>query len=192
MNGVEMTYEDDIEAFKSSNEEAYKELMENYKKPLVNLVYSIISDYEEAEEIVQDTFVSFYIKRESFEGRSKIYTWLYRVSFNRAIDYIRKKEREKKYRLKEYRNFEMQESVNDNSINKIILADALSKLNETFRIPLLMSEYENYSYEEISKKLDLPVNTIRTRIFRARKKLLSIIKKMGVSLWDNMNIMKCL
>lgn len=182
MNGVEMTYEDDIEAFKSSNEEAYKELMENYKKPLVNLVYSIISDYEEAEEIVQDTFVSFYIKRESFEGRSKIYTWLYRVSFNIAIDYIRKKEREKKYRLKEYRNFEMQESVNDNSINKIILADALSKLNETFRIPLLMSEYENYSYEEISKKLDLPVNTIRTRIFRARKKLLSIIKKMGVSL----------
>ena len=108
MNGVEMTYEDDIEAFKSSNEEAYKELMENYKKPLVNLVYSIISDYEEAEEIVQDTFVSFYIKRENFEGRSKIYTWLYRVSFNRAIDYIRKKEREKKYRLKEYRNFEMQ------------------------------------------------------------------------------------
>ena len=182
MNGVEMTYEDNIEAFKSSNEEAYKELMENYKKPLVNLVYSIISDYEEAEEIVQDTFVSFYIKRESFEGRSKIYTWLYRVSFNRAIDYIRKKEREKKYRLKEYRNFEMQESENDNSINKIILADALSKLNETFRIPLLMSEYENYSYEEISKKLDLPVNTIRTRIFRARKKLLSIIKKMGVSL----------
>lgn len=76
----------------------------------------------------------------------------------------------------------MQESGNDNSINKIILADALSKLNETFRIPLLMSEYENYSYEEISKKLDLPVNTIRTRIFRARKKLLSIIKKMGVSL----------
>ena len=76
----------------------------------------------------------------------------------------------------------MQESGNDNSINKIILADALSKLNETFRIPLLMSEYKNYSYEEISKKLDLPVNTIRTRIFRARKKLLSIIKKMGVSL----------
>lgn len=182
MNGVEMAYEDDIEAFKSSNEEAYKELMENYKKPLINLVYSIISNYEEAEEIVQDVFVSFYIKRESFEGRSKIYTWLYRVSFNRAVDYIRKKEREKKYRLKEYRNAEMQESDNENSLHKIILADALSKLEDTFRIPLLMSEYENYSYEEIAEKLDLPVNTIRTRIFRARKKLLSIIKKMGVSL----------
>lgn len=182
MNGVEMAYEDDIEAFKSSNEEAYKELMENYKKPLINLVYSIISNYEEAEEIVQDVFVSFYIKRESFEGRSKIYTWLYRVSFNRAVDYIRKKEREKKYRLKEYRNAEMQESGNENSLHKIILADALSKLEDTFRIPLLMSEYENYSYEEIAEKLDLPVNTIRTRIFRARKKLLSIIKKMGVSL----------
>lgn len=182
MKGAEMAYEDDIDAFKSSNEEAYKELMENYRKPLVNLVYSIISNYDEAEEIVQDVFVSFYIKRENFEGRSKIYTWLYRVSFNRAVDHIRKREREKRYRLKEYRNAEMQESDNDNSINKMILADALSKLEDSFRIPLLMSEYENYSYNEISEKLDLPVNTIRTRIFRARKKLLSIMKKMGVSL----------
>ena len=49
MNGAEMTYEDDIDAFKSSNEEAYKELMANYKKPLINLVNSIISNYDEAE-----------------------------------------------------------------------------------------------------------------------------------------------
>lgn len=182
MNGAEMIYEDDIEAFKSSNEEAYKELMATYRKPLVNLVYSIISNHDEAEEIVQDVFVRFYLKRDSFEGKSKIYTWLYRVSFNRAVDYIRKKEREKKYRLKEYRNAEMQESDDDNSINKIILTESLAKLEDSFRIPLIMSEYENYSYEEISERLGLPVNTIRTRIFRARKKLLSIMKKMGVSL----------
>lgn len=182
MNGVEMAYEDDIDAFKSSNEEAYKELMATYRKPLVNLVYSIISNYDEAEEIVQEVFVRFYLKRDTFEGRSKIYTWLYRVSFNRAVDYIRKREREKRYRLKEYRNVEMQESDNDNSINKIILTESLAKLDDSFRIPLIMSEYKNYSYEEISEKLGLPVNTIRTRIFRARKKLLSIMKKMGVSL----------
>lgn len=182
MSGATMAYEDNIDAFKMGDEEAYKELMEMYKKPLFNLVYSIISNKDEAEEIVQDVFVSFYIKRESFEGRSKIYTWLYRVSFNRAVDHIRKKEREKKYRLKEYRNSEMQESGNDDSIHKIILAEALEKLEDDFRIPLMMAEYENYSYNEISEKLDLPVNTVRTRIFRARKKLLSIMKKMGVSL----------
>ena len=177
-----MAYEDNIDAFKTGNEEAYKELIEMYKKPLFNLVYSIISNKGEAEEIVQDVFVSFYIKRESFEGRSKIYTWLYRVSFNRAVDHIRKKEREKKYRLKEYRNSEVQESGNDDSIHRIILAEALEKLEDDFRIPLMMAKYENYSYNEISEKLDLPVNTVRTRIFRARKKLLSIMKKMGVSL----------
>ena len=88
-----MAYEDNIDAFKIGNEEAYKELIETYKKPLFNLVYSIISNTDEAEEIVQDVFVSFYIKRESFEGRSKIYTWLYRVSFNRAVDHIRKREK---------------------------------------------------------------------------------------------------
>ena len=55
-------------------------------------------------------------------------------------------------------------------------------MEDDFRIPLIMAEYENYSYTEISEKLDLPVNTVRTRIFRARKKLLEIIKKMGVTL----------
>lgn len=184
MSGVEMAFDENnfLEAFKKGDEEAFKELMEAYKKPLINLVYSFISNYDEAEEIVQDVFVSFYIKRESFEGRSKIYTWLYRVSFNRAVDHIRKKEREKRYRLKEYRNAQMQEAHDNDSINKIIIAESLSKLEDDFRIPLIMAEYENYSYTEISEKLDLPVNTVRTRIFRARKKLLEIIKKMGVTL----------
>lgn len=76
----------------------------------------------------------------------------------------------------------MQEAHDNDSINKIIIAESLSKLEDDFRIPLMMAEYENYSYTEISEKLDLPVNTVRTRIFRARKKLLEIIKKMGVTL----------
>ena len=97
MSGAEMAFDENnfLEAFKNGDEAAFKELMEAYKKPLINLVYSLISNYDEAEEIIQDVFVSFYIKRESFEGRSKIYTWLYRVSFNSAVDHIRKKEREK-------------------------------------------------------------------------------------------------
>lgn len=173
---------DDINLFISGDENTYRELIEKYRKPLFNLVYSMISNNDDATEIVQDVFVSFYIKRESFEGRSSIYTWLYRVSFNKAVDYIRKKERERKYRLKEYRNYEFQESDNDNSINKIILAESLAKLNDDFRIPLIMLSYENYSYSEIAEKLDLPINTVRTRIFRARKKLLSIMKNMGVHL----------
>ena len=69
MSGVEMAFDENnfLEAFKNGDEEAFKELMEAYKKPLINLVYSLISNYDEAEEIVQDVFVSFYIKRESFD-----------------------------------------------------------------------------------------------------------------------------
>lgn len=182
MNVLSMTYEEDLEAFRSGDEEAYKRLIETYKAPLINLVNSLISNHEEAEEIVQDVFVTFYLKRNTFEGRSKIYTWLYRVSFNKSVDVIRKREKEKKYRLKEYRNVEEVSHQNDESINRLILTDALSQLDNDFRVPLLMAEYENYSYTEISNVLNLPVNTVRTRIFRARKKLLEIMKKMGVSL----------
>lgn len=177
-----MIFEEDLEAFRLGDERAYRKLVEAYRMPLINLVTSLISNYDEAEEIVQDVFISFYVNRETFEGRSKIYTWLYRVSFNRAVDLIRKREREKKYRIREFREAECQESSAEISVNKIILAEALSKLEDNFRIPLLMAEYENYSYNEISEKLGIAVNTVRTRIFRARKKLLSIMKGMGVTL----------
>ncbi len=172
--------EENIDAFKSGDEKAYKELIDNYRVPLFNLIYSMINNEEEAEEILQDVFVKFFIKRDTFEGRSKVYTWLYRVAFNKSIDHIRKKEREKKYRIKEYRNSELQEANDENTLNKIIVLEALEELEEDFRTPLLMIEYENYSYSEISEKLNISVNTIKTRVFRARKKLLKIMKKKGV------------
>ena len=172
--------EENIYAFKSGDEKAYKELIENYRKPLFTLIFSMINNEEEAEEILQDVFVQFFIKRDTFEGRSKIYTWLYRVAFNKSIDYIRKKEREKKYRLKEYRNSELQEAKDDDTLNRIIVLESLEELEEDFRTPLLMVEYENYSYTEISEQLNIPINTIKTRVFRARKKLLKIMKKKGV------------
>ena len=172
--------EENIDAFKSGDEKTYKELIDNYRVTLFNLIYSMINNEEEAEEILQDVFVKFFIKRDTFEGRSKVYTWLYRVAFNKSIDHIRKKEREKKYRIKEYRNSELQEANDENTLNKIIVLEALEELEEDFRTPLLMIEYENYSYSEISEKLNISVNTIKTRVFRARKKLLKIMKKKGV------------
>lgn len=175
-----MFYENNLNILKK--DEDYDQIFNDYRDNLLNLVNSMINDIEVAEEIVQDVFLTFYSKGKMFEGRSSVYTWLYRITINRSIDYIRKKRRERKYSLKEYRSIEYQESHCESSINKIIILDALSKLKEDFRIPFIMAEYEHYSYMEISEKLNIPVNTVRTRIFRAREKLLKILKSMGVSL----------
>lgn len=172
----------DINLLKNKDEGEYKKLVEAYNRPLLNVVSRIINSESEAEEIVQEVFISFYNNAQKFEGRSKIFTWLYRVATNRAIDLIRKREREKKYRVKEYVNVVENDSFSENTLDTIILSEALNKLDDTFRIPLLLSEYEGQSYQDIANALSLPVNTVRTRIFRARKKLLEILKKMGVSL----------
>lgn len=171
-----------IEALRQGDSDAYQKLISLYEKPLTNLVIRFISNYDDAKEIVQDVFLTFYKNIDKFEGRSKIYTWLYRVASNKSIDVIRKKARERKYMTKVYDASTQQEVFSENTLNVMVLTEALSKLEEDFRTPLLLAEYENYSYEEIANKLDIPINTVRTRIFRARKKLLSIVNKMRVTL----------
>ncbi len=170
-------------ALRNSDEKEYGKLVSLYQKPLTNVVMRVVFNHDEASEIVQDVFLSFYKNIDKFEGKSKVYTWLYRVALNRSIDLIRKRERERKMFSKVYTKdyHEDEDSLEKNSYNTL-LATALDKLDDSFKLPLLFAEYENYSYEEISDKLGIPVNTVRTRIFRGRKKLLVILQKMGVSL----------
>ncbi len=173
----------DLEKLKLGDNQAYDALVNGYQKPLVSVVMRIISNYDESVEIVQDVFLSFYKNIDKFEGRSKVYTWLYRVATNRAIDLVRKREREKKYIKKIYIEASSDnDTFSDNTVQNIVLGQALSKLDENFRLPLLLLEFENYSYEDIASKLNIPVNTVKTRIFRGRKKLLSIMQKIGVTL----------
>lgn len=183
LSDTEIDDEVSIDALRNRDEKAYEVLVTLYQKPLISVVMRVVYNYDEALEVVQDVFLSLYKNIDKFESRSKIYTWLYRVAVNRSIDLIRKREREKKTFSKVYtKDYHEDEDTTDKDDYNFLLSKALDKLDDNFKLPLLFAEYENYSYEEISAKLGIPINTVRTRIFRGRKKLLSILQKMGVSL----------
>lgn len=173
-----------IIAFDDSNKQKiFEEIVNTYETKLINVVNKIISDLETSRDIVQDVFLTFYEKGDSFEGRSSIYTWLYKVATNKSIDYVRRSVREKRYKTSIFHMDNVIENSHDERVHqKMIVAQALSRLEEKFRMPLILAEYDNMSYAQIAQVLSIEINTVRTRIFRARKKMLSILKKQGVKL----------
>lgn len=177
-----LSEENIISGLSENTESAYKSLVLLYEKKLLNAVNKIVRDEDAAMDIVQETFIAFFINAAKFEGRSKIYTWLYRVAANKSIDFVRKKIRERKNVVKTSQSEVLQDGRENKSVIKLVMSEALSKLEDEFKIPLLLAEYDSMSYQNIARELDIPVNTVRTRIFRARKKMLAILKSKGVSL----------
>lgn len=171
-----------IARLKAGDEDAYRDVVSRYTMPLVSVSYKIVGDRAAAEEIVQDTFASFHRSMRSFNGTSKIFTYLYRIAANKSVDAVRKAVRSRtltaRMRVRETKH----ESHEDAVAVKVVVEEALKRLPGKLRAPLLLVEYERLSYADVAAILGVPVNTVRTRIFRARERLIAEFNAMGVRL----------
>ena len=162
---------------------AFDQVVKDYEHSLHSVVFKIIKDDEEAKDIVQDVFISYYKNMNKFRNDSNLFTYLYKIAVNKSIDFIRKQKKEKTELLEEdFSNHSNSRNEISNIETKIVVGVALDKLSLSYKVPLILLEYENKNYEEISKLLNIPLNTVKTRISRAREKLLKILLNMGVSI----------
>lgn len=160
-------------------EKDFDSIVKNYKDRLINVSKKIVFNYEDASDIVQETFLDYYKNKDIFLNKSSIYTYLYRIVINKSIDHIRKH----KSKLKKELNYFYKNKKQDTDLDlKIIVEEALNELPEKYRVPLILLEYDNLSYKEISNVLGLSLENIKIIILRARKKLLTILNNKGVRL----------
>lgn len=164
-----------INRLQKNDHNAFRELADRYTERLRMAAGKILGDHTQAADVVQETFLAFFRTAGSFRGQSGIFTYLYRITVNKAIDIIRKKNREKKF-------YFLPQAREEHTDVSIVVREALGRLPDNQRLPLIMAEIDRLSYEKIAAELALPVNTVRTRIFRARKKLYNILLQMGVTL----------
>lgn len=137
----------------------------------------------EAEDILQETFLKAYKSLDQFEGKSNMYTWLYSIARNKCIDEFRKRKHESNrssipiedYELEsdEFRTKDQQEGVE-------LLEEAISKLPEMLRSIVVMKSIDGLTYPEIADVTGVNEQTLKNRMFRARKQLAVTLKQMGV------------
>jgi RNA polymerase sigma-70 factor (ECF subfamily) len=160
-----------IAKLKDRNEAAFKEVMAMYKKPIFNYLNLLLGNRQLAEELTQDTFVKVYFKAHTLktDHPQAAKAWIYSIATNLARSEFRKKRIKKIFSLSELN--ERQVSYDPNIEGKLLAEQLLAMVPEKWRVPLVMKEMDNFSFEEISRVLNKPIGTVKSMVFRGKDHL---------------------
>ena len=179
-----------IKRFQDGDRQAYNELVHRYKDKIVNFLYRFMNDIDAAQDLAQETFLKVYLKKDSYKEISKFSTWMYTIASNLAKTELRKIKRRNTFSIsslskseREHNYFVDKDNENDkildNNENKI-LHQSIHLLEEDFRTIIILREIQELSYDIISKILELPLGTVKSRINRGKLKLREILINKGV------------
>lgn len=179
-----------IEKVLGGDANAFEELVLKYEKTVYNLALRMVGDRDDAFNMTQEAFIKAYGSLSSFRGDSKFSVWIYRITTNVCLDFLRSKSRKQQVSLTVSDDDEdAQLDIPDPSstpeqqlIKKISMQsveEGLKTLPDKQRQILVMRELGGMSYAEIGKALSLEEGTVKSRIFRARKRLCTFLLDSG-------------
>lgn len=166
---------------------AFETLVLEYEKNVYNIALRMTGNSEDAADMTQEAFIKAYNSLQSFRGDSKFSVWLYRIVSNVCLDFLRSKNRRPTVSLsvEDDDGEDAQLDVADESQSPELLLDrkltrdsvrrGLDSLPPDYRQILLLREIQGLSYDEIAQALSLEVGTVKSRIFRARKRLFTFL-----------------
>ena len=181
--------EEDDEIIKrclSGEVEAFRYLVEKYQIRIINTCFKYTKNLVDAEDVAQEVFLRAYDNLNNFKFDSKFYSWLYRIAVNTSLNYINSKEKRKeKETISDESCLNNLNTSPDNPSDYYQMMELIDKVEPLFDnlpddLKKLLELYEiyDYSYEEISKKLSVPIGTVRSRLHRARNMLVSNFKDL--------------
>ena len=194
MDKISLTDEELILAFQDGDRDAFNHIVERYKDKLTNFLYRFTYDIDSAQDLAQDTLLKVYINKDSYKEIAKFSTWIYTIASNLAKTELRKIKRRKTYTISDLstddREFvlhrsdaESFEDEEDTLVSGKILQKCLNVLDDEFKNIIILRDIQELSYDEISKILEIPLGTVKSRINRGRFKLKDLLKKEGVVLY---------
>ncbi len=165
-----------IERCKKSDSNAQMQVYNAYYKAMYNSAYRILKDEFEAEDLIQEAFLTAFTKLNTFKGEVAFGAWLKRIVVNKSLTQLKKNNRYEEVKMDVIPNYEVEETlINYNSLDIKQVMESLQNLKENYRIVLTLNLIEGYDYEEISEILNYTNENVRTTISRAKKKLKQVL-----------------
>ena len=174
-----------VDKSKRGDMEAFGMLIKRHEKSVYNLAYRMLKNVEDTKDAAQEIFLKVFASLNSFRGESSFATWLYRIATNECINRLKRPRFLSLEELRrEYEN-EMkpieppqlidtsplpEELAERHEIQKLV-HKAMDELPDHYRLVITLRHFQGFSYDEISEALDLPVGTVKTYLFRAKKTL---------------------
>lgn len=158
----------------NSKDKGFLLLMDAYKKPLYWYIRRLVVSHEDAEDILQETFINVYRFADSFKGDSRVFTWLYRIATNECSKHFRKNKKwlKKAELLTDKMMGDLSANDTENSETMLVkFQQAILGLPERQRMVFNLRYYDELSYEDISQILNSSVNTLKTNYHYASEKI---------------------
>ncbi|HNX80553.1 MAG TPA: sigma-70 family RNA polymerase sigma factor [Candidatus Omnitrophota bacterium] len=176
-----------IEQFLTGDDKGFEALVRKYQDRALNIVYSVVGNDRDSQDIVQEAFLKVYNNLQTFRKKSQFTTWIYRIVVNTAYDFLRKRkniiidgailERTASSAFGPYDALSRKE-------RDAMLQQALGNVPVVYRVALVLKDIENLRYEEIAQILQCSIGTVESKIYRARQILKGeLVKLSGEAIW---------
>lgn len=180
-----------VRRVQAGDELAFREMVERYQSKVFSIIFGILRNHNDAEDIAQQVFAKIYFSLKNFDFRSSLLTWIYKITVNECYDYLRKKKvrklvYESDFSEDDAKRMEAAEPAKDAArpadatlADRDLVLKLLAKIPEEERNLILLKEVEGHSVEELSAMTGMNENTIKVKLFRTRQKLLKAAKRLG-------------
>lgn len=179
-----------IKQSKAGNVESFEQLIAGHQKRVFNIAYRMLGNLDDASDVTQEILLKAYRGIRNFKGKSSFSTWLYTITNNTCIDFIRKNRKtnlvyldreyeteEGSYRIQLDSNEDTPEQLFEKKEVQKLVRESINELSYNHRKVIILRDMEQFSYREIAEILDCSEGTIKSRISRARVSLKTIIKE---------------
>ena len=176
-----MVEEDDrrvIEQVLAGSESAFRQIVDQHSQRIFNYVRRMTRNSTEAEDIVQETFIRFWVSRDRFDpDRVKLTTWLHRIAHNLCVDYFRQRQLQERQVPVQSDHQDSPDTDYELNIRAAVVQKALMTLSERLRSAIVLCHYQNFSQHDAAHILDLSVDALESLLRRGRSKLKQILAK---------------
>ncbi|MCX6020214.1 MAG: sigma-70 family RNA polymerase sigma factor [Chloroflexi bacterium] len=160
--------------------DAFSEVVTRYQDRIFNYTYRMTGSREDAQDLAQETFLRVYLHLDTFRVEERFSPWIYRIATNLSLNHLKRRKRNLPL-LPEALDLEQPgspDSALEAREERLALQAAILTLPEHYRAVIVLRHVEELSYDEIAQVLDLPLGTVKTRLFRARELLQKELKDL--------------